>query len=380
MHRYFYANANPARYVDPTGHFSIKDFGKGALNVVAEPFRIGADIAVAGIATHVMGIDSEDIQLNSMLGKSQQSKLHQGKSLTRTNLEGSGEVVFGVATLGIGPALVQHYQLAKAYNAGQITIDEYDAALSEMAGGQTAAAVMAKLGTSRSSARASTEIQVQPKGAGAIRVIEGNRGAATVPDGPVIEMVPNGEGVYVPAFEAPGAGTALALGRQPALLAASEPLALPAGAQPRALLSAGSLNDTIASNYQRYYNDAGLQVVDRFNQGNIRIPAGMSWPTVLGQHVDAAARARLQNFLSGQGIAEGPQQAVSVNRWLRDPSGSGRHRIPDLLLRDSRQIFDGTIGRKALTDPQAIDFAAFSGGYSVNFVNPQVGPLSKLRK
>jgi hypothetical protein len=234
-------------------------------------------------------------------------------------------------------------------------------------------AAIAKVAGSRSGARTGVESQVQAKGAAAVRVIEGNRGAAVVPEGPVIEMVPNGQGMYVAAFEAQGGGGALAAAQQPAAL-------LGPGAQPQALLRAASLDDAIASNYQRYYNEASQQVVNRFNQGNISIPAGMTWPTVLGRYVDGAARARLQNFLSGQGIAEGPQEAVSVNRWLRDPSGSGRYRIPDLLLRDSQRIVDGTIGRKALTDRQAMDFAAFSPGYSVSFVTPQLGPLSKLSK
>lgn len=133
-------------------------------------------------------------------------------------------------------------------------------------------------------------------------------------------------------------------------------------------------DQTIIQNYQRYYNDAWLDTVQRFNQGKITIPVGMSWETILGQHTDAIARARLRNFLSREGIAEGPGADVQVNRWLRDPSGSGNYRIPDLRLRGSNTMVDGTIGSKTADSPQIKQFVEFSGGGRVIIMRPTVGP------
>jgi RHS repeat-associated protein len=129
----------------------------------------------------------------------------------------------------------------------------------------------------------------------------------------------------------------------------------------------------IMNNYQRYYNDAWMQTVKRFNNGEITIPAGQSWQTTLGQYTDAAARARLQNYLQSAGIAEGPGTNVLVNRWLRDPSGSGAYRIPDVRLIQTGNILDGTIGNKTLLSPQVQDFIKFSNGNSVIIIRPTVG-------
>lgn len=376
LHRYLYAN--PTTFVDPTGHFSIKDFAKGAVNVVMEPFRQVADVAVAGAAA-AEGIDAEHVQMTSALGGAQRQRVLEGQGAGTAALKGVGETVFAVGTVGIGPTAVAHVQLARAFVRGEIAIDQYDAALSEIAGGQAAGAAIAKVAGGRSGARAGTEIQVQPKGAGAVRVIEGNRGATTVPEGPIIiEMVPNAEGTFVAAFEAQGVSGRGLPARSPGLMpAAEQPNFLGPGAQPRGLLETPSVGDTISSNYQRYYNDAARQVVTRFNRGEVSIPSGVRWRTTLGQQVDNIARLRLRNFLEREGIAEGPQERVRVNRWLRDPAGSGKHRIPDVMLDNSRRILDGTIGRKLLTDPQPTDFAAFSGGYDVRLIRPETGPLSK---
>ncbi|MEI7479978.1 MAG: hypothetical protein WCK25_06660, partial [Actinomycetes bacterium] len=130
----------------------------------------------------------------------------------------------------------------------------------------------------------------------------------------------------------------------------------------------------IINNYQRYYNDAWLKVTERFNKGRIQIPVGQHWKTVLGQLTDKAARDRLRNFLAREGIAEGPKADVLVNRWLRDPLGSGAYRIPDVRLLQTRKILDGTIGTKTLSMPQPRDFIQFSGGDEVIFVTPTVGP------
>ena len=146
---------------------------------------------------------------------------------------------------------------------------------------------------------------------------------------------------------------------------------LPTPTAQRTLGLRGPTNDElIAARYQRYYTEAWQQVVRRFNQGKITVPAGMNWRTILGQEVDAIARTRLRLYLAREGIAEGPGTQVLVNRRLYDPSGSGSYRIPDVRLEDSRVIMDGTIGGKTMNSPQVRDFQAFSGGYRIRIIRP----------
>jgi hypothetical protein len=133
------------------------------------------------------------------------------------------------------------------------------------------------------------------------------------------------------------------------------------------------LDDVVVANYQRYYNEAWLERVARFNQGKITVPAGMSWKTVLGREVDGVARRRLRNFLKGADLSEGPGNDFLVNRYLRDPAGSG-YRIPDVRLIQSNTILDGTIGSKGMDSQQIMDFIRFSGG-RVIIIRPQVGPM-----
>jgi RHS repeat-associated protein len=126
----------------------------------------------------------------------------------------------------------------------------------------------------------------------------------------------------------------------------------------------------IINNYQRYYSEAWTKVVNDFNKGKITIPPKMKWRTVLGQHTDSIARNRLLKFLEREGIPEGPGTDVLVNRWLRDPSGSGKYRIPDLRLNTTGTILDGTIGGKTMSSPQIQDFIQFSGGDKVIIIRP----------
>jgi hypothetical protein len=128
----------------------------------------------------------------------------------------------------------------------------------------------------------------------------------------------------------------------------------------------------IINNYQRYYNEAWIKVVDKFNAGEISIPSGLHWKTYLGHIVDKAARNRLKNFLKREGIAEGPGMEVLVNRWLRDPMGSGKYRIPDVKLEQTGIILDGTIGNKTINTPQIQDFIKFSIGNKVIIIRPKV--------
>jgi hypothetical protein len=124
------------------------------------------------------------------------------------------------------------------------------------------------------------------------------------------------------------------------------------------------------NNYQRYYSEAWMRTVKKFNMGKIDIQTEMNWKTILGQETDRAASYRLKNFLKSNGIVEGAKADVLVNRWLRDPSGSGKYRIPDVRLKQTGTILDGTIGDKTLATPQIQEFIIFSHGDNVIIIKP----------
>lgn len=130
----------------------------------------------------------------------------------------------------------------------------------------------------------------------------------------------------------------------------------------------------IMNNYRRYYSDAWLQTVRQFNVGEIPIHPNLPWQTVLGGRTDWIVRNRLRNYLLREAIPEGPGTDVLVNRWLRDPLGSGKYGIPDLRLMRTGKILEGTIGQKTLDMEQLQRFLKYSGGFDVQIVTPTISP------
>ncbi|WP_196491728.1 LysM peptidoglycan-binding domain-containing protein [Burkholderia territorii] len=136
--------------------------------------------------------------------------------------------------------------------------------------------------------------------------------------------------------------------------------------------SADALASEAFLRYQRY-TDAGYErALNLELSGKLTIPDGMARETIIGQNADAFARFRMGRWLKSEGIPEGSGQAVQLNRWLRDPSGSGSYRIPDVRIPDANVIMDGTIGYKWGSTPQVADFYQFSGGNQVTIVRPTV--------
>jgi hypothetical protein len=123
--------------------------------------------------------------------------------------------------------------------------------------------------------------------------------------------------------------------------------------------------------YQRYTDEAYEAALRAEARGRLVVPEGMSRETIIGQRVDAAARIRMRRWLRSEGIGEGPGELVQVNRWLRDPFGSGRYRIPDVRIPGANSIMDGTIGYKWSSTLQIRDFSSFSGGNRITIVRPR---------
>ena len=128
-------------------------------------------------------------------------------------------------------------------------------------------------------------------------------------------------------------------------------------------------SDAVATRYQSAYDRAFQLAQSRAAAGRI---AGDQ--TTLGRFTDAIARRDVRRWLAGsEGINEGPGRIIQVNRWLRDPAGSGAYRIPDVRIPGVRLSLDGTIGWKGPTTPQLVDIRAFSGD-NILIVRPtQIG-------
>jgi RHS repeat-associated protein len=149
LHRYLYANANPTRYTDPTGHWSWEAFRagvKGLPRALAEPafWVYDTTLALGGAA---LEIPPEFLPLQSALAQRQLARLAEGQSGVLAATKGAFETAVGVATLGTGAFAQGQYEAYRDFSGGQITLDEYDQRLSQMAGGQTGAALLGAAGS-----------------------------------------------------------------------------------------------------------------------------------------------------------------------------------------------------------------------------------------
>jgi len=141
----------------------------------------------------------------------------------------------------------------------------------------------------------------------------------------------------------------------------------------------GDFAQELGTQYQGFVDNAYAAAEQARAAGLLRPPPGISMETHMGQLVDQAARADLQGWVASEGIAEGPGQIVQINRYLRDPLGSGAYTIPDVRIPGANLILDGTIGVKTTSTPQVINFYNFSGGNNILIVRPtQLGGSSGM--
>jgi RHS repeat-associated protein len=176
LHRFFYANANPTRFVDPTGHLSVKVAWETIKNVpraIAEPALEVYDVALVGGAKS-LGIPAEFIELQSALGRRQRERIEEGQSFAEAATKGSAEAVAAVATRGLSVIGQGYVETAVDYSQGKLTVDQLDDRLTSIGVGTGAGAALGGA-LERAGGRTWTG-RPQP-----VRVIEGSGRAMVVP-------------------------------------------------------------------------------------------------------------------------------------------------------------------------------------------------------
>jgi hypothetical protein len=116
--------------------------------------------------------------------------------------------------------------------------------------------------------------------------------------------------------------------------------------------------------YQQFTDDAYDVALAAERDG--LLPGNAS--TRIGDFVDRDTRFRMAEWLLREGIPEGAGNSVQLNRWLRNPDGSGEYVRPDVQLPGA--IMDATVGRKTPNTPQIVRNAAYSGGKPTTIVRP----------
>jgi hypothetical protein len=125
--------------------------------------------------------------------------------------------------------------------------------------------------------------------------------------------------------------------------------------------------DNVLIKYQNYYDQAYSLVMANVAQG--RLP---NVARLIGLEVDGIARIQLRAWLKGEGISEGANSIISINRYLRNPSLYSNYRIPDIFIPSRNLIIDGSIALKHRGLSQIIDFRAFTNGGNIVIVRPTV--------
>lgn len=127
--------------------------------------------------------------------------------------------------------------------------------------------------------------------------------------------------------------------------------------------------EAIGTRYQGFVDDAYVAGQRLEAKGLLRGNAS----TRLGDYVDRISANRLQAFLRSEGIPEGPNGLVQMNRWLRDPSGTGLYVRPDVRIPAAGHIYDATVGFKAYNSNQITRFGQYSSGDYITIIRP--GPV-----
>jgi hypothetical protein len=124
--------------------------------------------------------------------------------------------------------------------------------------------------------------------------------------------------------------------------------------------------DAVGTRYQGFVDDAYLAGQRLESQGLL----GGHPDFRLGNYVDRISQTRLSAYLKSEGISEGPGSLIQLNRYLRDPAGSGLYVRPDVRIPAAGRIYDATVGFKSAGSIQITGFGQYSGGNYITVTRP----------
>lgn len=341
LHRYLYAYANPTTYTDSTGRqVDIDDPERVARNA-----GLSEEQTAAAIAAH---IGAEDFRSGAITGAGAEvarsafgAAKWGARVLAKTFLDvGDAEAIVDPIVNGVdgvaeairrGPNGFVEYEARKSVAADKLLRRGRTVEAGELYGPEVATAIG---GVATMGARANALASLS-RASNAIEgiIVESDSGAAALrPAAPV-------------AVATAGATIGPKIGRS-------------------GYESWAEFNAEAYRRYQQFADDA-YDVALAAERDSL-LPGNAS--TRIGDFVDRDTRFRMAEWLSREGIPEGPGNSVQLNRWLRNPDGSGEYVRPDVQLPGA--IMDATVGHKTPNTPQIIRNAAYSGGKPTTIVRP----------
>jgi RHS repeat-associated protein len=130
--------------------------------------------------------------------------------------------------------------------------------------------------------------------------------------------------------------------------------------------TSGEFAEAVGTRYQGYVDSAYLAGQRLESLGLLRGNPN----TRLGDYVDRISARDLKAYLRSEGVSEGSHGIVQMNRWLRDPAGSGLYVRPDVRIPAAGRIYDATVGFKPYNSTQITLFGRYSGGDRITVIRP----------
>ncbi|WP_440534032.1 Ig-like domain repeat protein [Variovorax sp. YR566] len=143
---------------------------------------------------------------------------------------------------------------------------------------------------------------------------------------------------------------------------------------------AGPITGKVLAFYQKAFDSGYAFAQAQQIAGTLNTPDNVSDQTRLGQVADKQARTALKIALAPGGALQNLSDSVLVNRYLRDPAGSGNYTIPDIRIPSEGVIIDGTIGSKSTSTSQVQKFFQYSPTTNTVVIVTPNQPQAYLRR